>query len=153
MEPIIRAAEEKDVDVIFSLIQALASHEQTEKYVLTDTDKLRRDGFGSDKKFRTLLAEKDGVAIGYLTYIWDYSTWAGDHYMYLENIFVLEGYRRLGVGEALMREAKAVCKNHDRLFMKWEVHPENEKAISFYKKQGATVSLRGIGSCKVESEE
>jgi ribosomal protein S18 acetylase RimI-like enzyme len=32
--------------------------------------------------------------------------------------------------------------------MKWEVQPDNEKAIELYKKQGATVSLRGIGSCK-----
>ena len=150
MELIIREAEEKDIDVLLSLIRALSVHEQSEEYVLTNAAKLRKHGFGPEKKFGNLLAEKNGIAVGYLTYIWNYSTWAGDYYMYLENLFVLEPYRRLGVGDALMQEARVVCQKHDRLLMKWEVQPENERAIAFYKQQGATVSMRGIGSCKVE---
>ena len=66
--------------------------------------------------------------------------------MYVENLFVSEQYRRLGVGVALMQEAKNVCKKNSCLNMKWEVESDNENAIAFYKKSGATVSFRGIGS-------
>jgi GNAT superfamily N-acetyltransferase len=150
MKIVIREAVEKDVEIIYKLILELSRHENTQKYILTNTEILREQGFGQDKKFGTLLAEYDGNTAGYLTYVWNYSTWQGGYYMYLENIFVLEPYRRFGVGSALMQKARTVCENNGRLHMKWEVQPENEKAIRFYKKQGATVSLRGIGSCKVK---
>ena len=70
--------------------------------------------------------------------------------MYMENIFVIDRYRRIGIGTALMQKAKDVCEKSGRLHMKWEVQQDNERAIDFYNKQGATISLRGIGSCKVE---
>jgi len=70
--------------------------------------------------------------------------------MYLENIFVLKEFRGVGVGAALLQKAKNVCDENGRLHMKWEVQLDNAKAIEFYKKQGATVSSRGIGSCKAK---
>lgn len=146
----IREAVKSDAEQIYKLILELSRHENTEKYVLTNVEKLREQGFGKENNFGTILAEYDGNTAGYLTYVWNYSTWQAGYYMYLENIFVLERYRGVGVGSALMHAAKVVCKDTGRLHMKWEVQTDNEKAIEFYKKQGATVSLRGIGSCKVE---
>lgn len=146
----VRKAIEKDAETIYKLILELSIHENTQQYILTNTEKIREQGFGKDKMFGTLLAEYDGNTAGYLTYVWNYSTWQGGYYMYIENIFVLEQYRRFGIGSALMQKARVVCKDTGRLHMKWEVLTDNEKAIKFYKKQGATVSLRGIGSCKVE---
>lgn len=150
MTLIVREAEEKDVGTIYELILELSSHENSQEYVVTNPDTLREQGFGKDKKFGTLLAEYDGNIAGYLTYVWNYSTWLGGYYMYLENIFVLKQYRGLGIGSALMQEARVVCEHNGRLHMKWEVQPDNENAIEFYKKQGATVSLRGIGNCKAK---
>lgn len=149
MELNIREARDTDVDVIFRLILALSSHQDSEEYVLTDVDKLRQHGFGPERKFETLLAEKNGTTVGYLTYIWNYSTWAGDYHMYIENLFVLEPYRRSGAGGALMQGARAVCEKNGCSHMKWEVQSDNEEAIAFYEEQGATISLRGIGSCKL----
>lgn len=150
MTLIVREAEERDVDTIYELILALSSHENSREYVVTNTNILKEQGFGKNKMFGALLAEYNENTAGYLTYVWNYSTWQGGCYMYLENIFVLEQYRGIGIGSALMQEAKVVCNYNDRLHMKWEVQLDNEKAIEFYKKQGATVSFRGIGSCKVK---
>ena len=149
MTLIIREAMEKDVDIISEFILALSYHQNLQQYVLTDVRTLREHGFGKDRLFGTLLAEIDGTTVGYLTYIWNYSTWAGGHYMYIENIFVLERRRRLGVGVALMEEAKRICEENGCLSMKWEVEPDNENAIAFYKKLGANIALRGIGSCTI----
>ena len=150
MTIVIREAVENDAGKIYELILELAGHENTQKYVLTNTEMIREQGFGEDRKFGSLLAEFNGDIAGYLTYTWSYSTWQGDYHMYLENIFVLEQYRRSGVGSALMQGARGICETTGRLHMKWEVQPENERAIEFYEKLGATVSLRGIASCKVE---
>lgn len=146
----VRTAEEKDVETLFELIVALSGHENSQEYVVTNPDKLREQGFGKDNLFGALLAEIDGNTAGYLTYVWNYSTWQGGHYMYLENLFVLKQFRGLGVGAALLQEAKNVCDESGQLHMKWEVQLDNDKAIEFYKKQGATVSSRGIGSCKAK---
>lgn len=148
MNLIIREAIESDVETILEFIYALAEHQKSQQYVITDSDKLREQGFGHDKKFGTLLAEINGTTVGYLTYVWNYSTWAGGQYMYVENLFVLEHKRRFGIGAALMQEAKVVCKNNDCMHLKWEVESDNENAISFYQKQGATIAFRGVASCK-----
>lgn len=145
-----RTAEEKDVDTLFELIVALSSHENSQEYVVTNPEKLREQGFGKNNLFGALLAEFDGNTAGYLTYVWNYSTWQGGHYMYLENLFVLKQFRGLGIGVALLQEAKNVCDENGRLHMKWEVQLDNANAIEFYKNQGATVSSRGIGSCKAK---
>ena len=150
MQLIIREAKEEDVDIIYELILSLARHDNIQQYVVTNTEKLREQGFGEDKKFGTLLAEQNGNTVGYLTYVWNYSTWAGGRYMYLENIFVSEKFRRLGVGAALMQEAKVICNANGCSHIKWEVLSDNENAIEFYKNLGATISFRGIGSCTVK---
>jgi len=149
MTLIIREAAEQDADVIYEFILALSSHQNSQQYVLTDVETLRQQGFGADKQFGALLAEYEELAVGYLTYVWNYSTWAAGRYMYVENVFVHEQNRRSGVGAALMQEAQVVCKRHGCRNMKWEVESDNEGAIAFYKKLGATIAFRGVGSCTI----
>jgi len=146
---VIRDAVEEDAEVILNFILALSSHTNSQKYVLTDIETLKNHGFGEDRKFGTLLAEIDGTTVGYLCYQWDYSIWAGSHFMFVQNIFVSEQHRRSGIGAALMDEAKLVCKNNGLRHMKWEIDTDNISAIEFYEKTGATVSDRRIGSCTV----
>lgn len=50
---------------------------------------------------------------------------------YIAGIFVLNGYRNLGIGQKLLDEAKQV---HDELTL--SVYAKNQKAVNFYKKQG-----------------
>lgn len=150
MALIVREASVADAEVICEFILALSEHQNTRQYVLTDVSTIEEQGFGIDRKFGSLLAEVDRSAVGYLTYVWNYSTWAGTHYMHVENVFVVEQHRRAGVGVALMQEAERVCKKTGHLHMKWEVESDNENAIAFYKKLGAKIAYRGVGSCKVK---
>ncbi len=150
MEVIIREATEDDVEVIYDFILALSDHQNSQQYVLTDVNTLKEQGFGPNKKFGTLIAEQHGTVAGYLTYVWNYSTWGAGHYMYIENVFVSQQHRRLGIGAALMQEAENICKRTGNLHMKWEVESDNESAIAFYKKMGATIAFRGVGSCKAK---
>jgi len=146
---VIRDAVENDAELILDFIYALSSHTESQKYVLTNVEILKKHGFGKDRKFGTLLAEIDGKPVGYLCYQWDYSIWAGSHFMFIQNVYVLEQHRRSGIGAALMEEAKVVCKNNGLGHMKWEIDTDNTGAIEFYEKTGATVAYRRIGSCTV----
>ncbi len=65
----VREAIEKDVDLIREFILALSTHQNSQQYVLTDVKTLKEHGFGQERKFGTLLAEIDGTAAGYLTYV------------------------------------------------------------------------------------
>jgi len=146
---VIRDAVENDAEIILNFIIALSSHTNSQKYVLTNVETLKNHGFGEDRKFGTLLAEIDGTTVGYLCYQWDYSIWAGSHFMLVQNIYVLKQHRRSGIGAALMEEARVVCKKNGLHHMKWEIDTNNTGAIEFYEKTGATVSDRRIGSCTV----
>jgi len=147
---VIRDAVEDDAEVILDFILALSSLTNSQKYVLVDAETLKNHGFGEDRKFGTLLAEIDGTTVGYLCYQWDYSIWAGSHFMYIQNLYVVEHHRCSGIGSALMDEAKVVCKNNGLRHMKWEIDTDNISAIEFYERRGATVSDRRIGSCTVD---
>ena len=60
--------------------------------VITKEEMLIRDGFGSQTKFRSLIAEWDGQAIGYALFFGFYSSWKGSG-IFLEVLFVREAFR------------------------------------------------------------
>jgi len=75
--------------------------------------------------------------VGYALYFYTYSSFVAKPSLYLEDLFVLEEYRKGGVGFALFRRCvrEAISKGCGR--MEWAVLAWNEKAIKFYEKLGA----------------
>lgn len=76
----------------------------------------------------TLVAIVDGEAAGFIN-IWRVCGEAD-----LNNIAVLEKHRRKGIGQALLDEGLAACK--DCAGMTLEVRRSNKGAIAFYEKNG-----------------
>ncbi len=105
----IRPASAADVDTIFHFIKSLAAFEREPDAVKTTPEDLLRDGFGQRPKFETLLAELDGVPVGFALFFPTYSTWEGTTGIHLEDIFVEEAVRGQGVGEKLMRTLAAIA--------------------------------------------
>jgi hypothetical protein len=58
---------------------------------------LIRDGFGSQPKFRSLIGEWDGEAIGYALFFGFYSSLKGSG-IFLEDLFVREAFSRPSAG-------------------------------------------------------
>jgi len=62
---LIRTATDKDMPLLKRLILELAEYERDPNAVVITEQALIRDGFGSQAKFRALIAEWDGQAVGY----------------------------------------------------------------------------------------
>jgi GNAT superfamily N-acetyltransferase len=98
-----------DVAVIRRLLRELAAYEDLlHRAQATEAD-LLRDGFGERRYFEVLLAEMDGEAVGLALFYPVYSTFAGRPGLYLEDLYVTEQARRLGVGRRLMARLAALA--------------------------------------------
>ena len=57
--------------------------------------------------------------------------------IYLEDLFVLEDKRGLGIGSALLRHLAMLCVSNDWGRLEWSVLDWNESAIRVYERLGA----------------
>jgi len=135
-EVLVRRARMSDSVQFISLVLALAKFENLEPPSLEGRKRLRNDIF-KKKRLSLLVAEYEGKLVGYALYFDTYSSFLAKPTLYLEDLFVLEEYRRLGVGFALFRRCvdEAVKGGCGR--MEWAVLDWNEKAKAFYEKLGA----------------
>jgi len=137
MDTLIRRATAADAAQILAFIRALAAFERAPDAVTATEDGLIRDGFGATPYFHCLIAEYGGQPAGFAFYFFNYSTWVGRPGIYVEDLFVLPEFRRLGIGKALLEQVAAVAVEKGCQRMQWEVLDWNTPAIDFYRTMGA----------------
>ena len=109
-DPLIRLARPEDADEIVRLVHALAEYEnEPAEIVKLPADVVRRDAFGDRPRFEALLAEHDGAVVGLALYYENYSTWQSRPGLFLEDLFVEERVRGLGLGHKLMAAIAAIA--------------------------------------------
>ena len=131
----LRAATVSDVPLLLRFFRELAEYERNPDAVVIQQETLIKDGFGPQPRFRSLIAEWDGEAIGYALFYAFYSSWKGSG-IFLEDLFVREAFRGRGVGRALLSEVARIARQEGCHGMRWEVLGWNEPAIRFYKSLG-----------------
>ena len=89
----LRKAVSKDVPLILTFVRELAEYEREPNAVIATDDDLRRDGFGSDPKFRVVIAEWDGEPAGMALFFYNYSTWQGRRGLYVEDLYIRPVFR------------------------------------------------------------
>src|ERR1700676_584171 len=134
--PMIRPATINDVRLLRAMIRELAEFERALNLCVIGEADLTRDGFGADRKFRTLVAEWDGQSAGYALFFSYYSSWTGPG-LFLEDLFVREQFRNRGIGKALLASVAHIALQENCYGVHWEVLDWNEKAIQMYKALGA----------------
>lgn len=139
----LRRATAGDVHTIHELVHALAVYEKAPDAVKTTPETFLRDGFQGDKFFYVILAEfapasdpTQRVAVGMALFYISYSTWNA-RVLYLEDLFVREEYRGLGVGKTLMVTLAGVSREIDAARFQWQALDWNEPALNFYAAIGA----------------
>ena len=99
---------------------------------------LLRDGFGSKRAFQGFIARSQNKALGYVLYHFGYDPDEMEgRVIYVIDLFVTGGARRLGIGSILMKKVMALCKNTNCTGIYFGVWLKNKPAIQFYKKLGA----------------
>lgn len=130
----IRPYEVRDARALVSLVRALAKYEKLKPLTPTAARRLIGD---VGRRIRVLMAEVDGVCIGYAIYLFTYSSFLAKPTLYLEDVFVLPEHRRGGIGGRFFAELHREAKRERCGRMEWVVLDWNLTAQRFYKKLGA----------------
>lgn len=133
----IRPASADDAGLILQFIRELAIYEKAESSVQTDEAGIRASLFGADAKAQALVCERDGLAIGYAVYFYNYSTWLGRNGIYLEDLYVSPEHRGSGAGKALLQHIAKLAVAQGCGRFEWSVLDWNTPAIEFYRAAGA----------------
>src|SRR5262245_57611182 len=140
-----------DVPALLDLIDGLADYEKLERPDPGARERLAADATADPPRFRTLLAEVDGLAVGYAIYFFTYSTFLARPTLYLEDIFVLPERRGQGAGRALFRACAVEAVQLECGRMEWLVLGWNQPSIDFYERSGARL-LRDWVPCRLTGD-
>ncbi|MEU7744722.1 GNAT family N-acetyltransferase [Nonomuraea sp. NPDC049158] len=137
---VIRRATPDDASTVYSLIRALAEHQGQPSAITVSVDDLKR--MLARPEITYLIAQRDGRAIGYVSWLQRIHFWSGEDYLALDDLYVTGAERGHGVGEELMR---AVAEAANGKLIHWEVAEANVAAQRFYARIGATLVAKKIG--------
>ena len=118
-------------------VRALAEYEKLLHEVEASEADFARALFGPTPRCKALFAERNGEAVGFALWFYNFSTFAGRPGLYVEDVFVLPEQRGHGIGTAIFRELarRAVAEGCAR--MEWSVLDWNAPSIKFYRGIGA----------------
>jgi GNAT superfamily N-acetyltransferase len=133
----IRPATLEDAPVLTALIRQMAEYDRLGNEVSVLEADIVRDGFGAWPKFRALLAEYSGKLAGYALFFPFYSSFQGRPALFLDDLYVLEPFRKLGVGRALIAHVCKIALREEYFCVRCEMLDWNQPAIDFYTKQDA----------------
>jgi GNAT superfamily N-acetyltransferase len=133
----IRPAVPADLPTIAQLIRELADYEKLSHAVDFDEGELARHLFGPRPYAQALIAEEDGLAVGFALFFHSFSTFHGKPGLYLEDLFVRPAHRGKGHGKALLCALARIAQERGCGRLEWAVLDWNQPAIDFYESLGA----------------
>ena len=122
-----------DAASIVTLLGELAAYGKAPEFNLNETHVLR-DMFGA--ACHCELAFLDGEPVGIAVWFWIYKSFRAARGLFVEDLYVREGFRGEGLGKALLAHLAGKARNAGG-FLEWQVLDWNSRAISFYKMLGA----------------
>lgn len=126
----------KQADDILYIVNELAKYEKLKLPAKSAKQRLLNDIFSKKPLINVLLAKTDDKYIGYAFYFFSYSSFLAKPTLYLEDIFILEKYRRAGAGKLFFKELNKIAKAKKCGRIEFIVLDWNKSAISFYNKLG-----------------
>ena len=127
----IRYAKPSESKLILEFIKGIAEYEKLSDQVIATEDNIKSSIF-ENKNANVIIAFLDGVPVGFALFFFNYSTFKGRKGLYLEDLFVYEEYRKLGIGKALFNELLKIAKEEKCGRMEWVCLDWNQPAIDFY---------------------
>lgn len=126
--------EKKHSKDILHLVDELAKFEKLTPPNAAAKRRLLKDIFSKKPLINVLLAKADDKFIGYAFYFFSYSSFLAKPTLYLEDIFILEEYRRVGAGKLFFKELDKIAKAKKCGRIEFIVLDWNSNAIKFYNK-------------------
>jgi GNAT superfamily N-acetyltransferase len=132
----VRNAQPADAKLLKQLIDEMGHHERMR--VFASEESLTVDGFGPKPMFHALLGMVDGAVAGYALFYDCYSSFEGRG-IFLEDLFVREGFRGSGVGNALLSNIAEIALKQGCFGIMFNVLKWNDAALKFFDRAGASL--------------
>ncbi|OLR90396.1 GNAT family N-acetyltransferase [Actinokineospora bangkokensis] len=136
MSGAVRRVRESDVDAVVALEHELAAYQRAADRCELTAEQLHRALFGADPALFGHVVEVGGEVVGSALWFLSFSTWRGEHGIYLEHLIVRAGHRGGGLGRALLAALAAECVARGYPRLEWAVMDWNEPSIGFYRSLG-----------------
>ena len=131
-----RYAERKDTGLILSFIRQLSEYEELANEVVA-TEELLEEWLFDKEKAEVIFALEGEKEVGFALFFHNFSTFLGRAGIYLEDLFVLPGYRGKGYGKGLILRLAAIAAERGCGRLEWWCLDRNSPAIGFYLSLGA----------------
>lgn len=134
MNIIIRELKESDRSTLLSMMETFYSSEAVATNGSAEIFNNDIDACVGDNPYlEGYIFESDGVTVGYSMLAKSFSTEYGKPCIWIEDIYLIEDFRRHGIGSMFFKFIEDKYPAH---LFRLEVEAENEKAIEAYKKNG-----------------
>ncbi|MEH1027361.1 GNAT family N-acetyltransferase [Micromonospora profundi] len=135
--PTIRPARPEDVPAVVAMVHELAEYERAPDECHLTTDQLTSALFGAAPAlFGHVAVDEQDVPVGFALWFLNFSTWAGVHGIYLEDLYVRPAARGTGAGRLLLATLADICVQRGYRRLEWWMIDWNP-AAGFYASIGA----------------
>jgi GNAT superfamily N-acetyltransferase len=133
----IKKVDAETFDDFLLLIDKLAEYEKLSPPDEEAKKRLRVDCLSENSKFQAYIGKIGNKSVAYVIYFFTYSSFLAQPTLFLEDIFVLEEYRRRGVGKKMFDYCKHIAKREGCGRIEFTVLKWNKSAQEFYEKNKA----------------
>jgi GNAT superfamily N-acetyltransferase len=134
---IIKEVNAETVDDFLGLIDKLAEYEKLAPPNAEARERLRTDCLSDKPKYKAFIGKVGQKPVSYVIFFFTYSSFLAFPTLFLEDIFVLDEYRRQGVGKSMFDFIKETAKREGCGRIEFTVLKWNKLAQEFYEKNGA----------------
>jgi GNAT superfamily N-acetyltransferase len=134
---VIRKVTAETFDEFLGLIDKLAEYEKLVPPDENAKKRLRIDCLAHRPKYEALIGKIGNKCVSYLIYFFTYSSFLALPTLFIEDIFVLEDYRRQGVGKKMFDQCRRIAKRKGCGRIEFTVLKWNKSAQEFYEKNKA----------------
>jgi GNAT superfamily N-acetyltransferase len=135
----IRRARADEAGLVYALVRELAEYEKLLHQVKATEADIAEALFGANPRLTCDIAEWNGEPAGFALWFVNFSSFAGRHGIYLEDLFVRPALRGKGIGKALLVHLANECIANGWERLQWAVLDWNTPSIEFYKSLGAVM--------------
>ncbi|MGE3302502.1 MAG: N-acetyltransferase family protein [Hyphomonadaceae bacterium] len=134
-----RPAWPEDAPAILGLIRELAEYEHLLHESHADEAMVREALFCDVPRVFCEVAEAEGRIVGQAIWYYTFSTFAGRHGIYLEDLYVQPAFRGQGLGKEFLVRLAQRCVAENLARLDWQVLDWNAPSIAFYESLGAKI--------------
>ena len=134
---VIEEVDAENFDLFLGLIDKLAEYEKLVPPNEEAKRRLRSDGLSDKPKYDAIVGKVGDKYVSYVIFFFTYSSFHAMPTLFLEDIFVLEEFRKQGIGKRMFDFLKETAKREECGRIEFTVLKWNKLAQEFYEKNGA----------------